>query len=214
MSSRSRRTTIVAFSVALAVVAVCLAGAWGEYLVSRSHVPAPSELQVVAGDFESCEVELNGQLGPMRLLQGAWGGPSTHILTLQGVNARFRTQVFDCGTGTDDTASVATRRGAITLNAQRHPVETAAGEAPLYNAYGLTVNGVLMRTPAEDLADHRRAHDVVAPLNIVGLLLLAVLLPGLLIGALRGHLWQDDEMAAAPRDSKNAVVSSENSVRE
>lgn len=208
MSSRSKTTT-VAVVVAVAVVAVCLTGVWGEYLVSRVHVPAPSELQVITGEFESCEVESNGLLGPMSLVHGDWGGPSTYILKLQRVNAQFRTHAFDCGIGIDDTASVAILPGAITLNAQRHPVETAPGAAPLFNAYGLTVNGVVMRTVSDDLADHRRAHDFIAPLNIVGLLLLALLLPGLLIGALRGQLWTDKETANAPRDSERPVASSE-----
>ncbi len=183
--------TAAMLGVAAVVAAICLVGARGEYAVITTDVAARSALHEVSGRLVSCSNESAGLSGIQRLLHGAWGGAPTYLLTLDGINGAFRTHAFGCGNwqgSSDADAPIVTVRFLTTVN------PAAVDESvPIFNAYGLTADGHEMQSAQDDLDEQRRYHDYLGPLNLLGLVLLALVLPALIIAHATQRLWRDSD---------------------
>ena len=177
--------------VAAVVAATCLVGVRGEYAVVTTDAAARSDLHEVSGRLLSCRNESAGLSGIQRLLHGAWGGPPTYLLTLDGIDGAYRTHAFGCGSwqgAGDADAPVMTVKFLTT--------ENPAGvdeSVPIFNAYGLVADGHEMRSAQVDLDEQRRRHDYLGPLNLLGLVLLTLVLPALIIAHATQRLWRDSD---------------------
>lgn len=166
------QSRIAALSLAAAVLVVCLFFAWSEFRVATNVVPRADSLVVVEGDLETCLYDGRGLLEPFQKLHGGWRGGPDYVLTVKGVAGQFRTPVFECGVS--DTSPGPHR---IAFSVDGHFSEPGPHDASPRNTYGYTVDGVVHRSADEDLRLHGRAHDLLSPVNTVGLGLLALIVP-------------------------------------
>ena len=171
------RSSILPAVLATGGLGICAVYAWSEFRVATTRVPSTDALVKVEGVLETCVYDSDGLLEPVEKLHGGWSGGPSYVLTVRGLEGRFRTSVFQCGVSTATSAGSEPSPHLVSFAvAPAVPGATAGDAAPL-NAYGLAVDGVTFLSAETDLDRHRRAHDFVSPLNAAGLGLLAFVVP-------------------------------------
>jgi hypothetical protein len=166
------QSRITALSLAAAVLAACLFFAWSEFRVATNVVPRADALVKVEGDLETCVYDGRGLLEPFQKMHGGWRGGADYVLTVKGVPGQFRTPVFRCG-----VAEASPGPHWIAFAVDGNAAEPQSGDSAPRSTYGYTVNGVVHRNAEDDLQLHRRAHDLLSPINTAGLGLLALIVP-------------------------------------
>jgi hypothetical protein len=171
------RSMVWPLGVAGVALAASLVFAWSEYRIAATEVPATASLVTIEGDLESCTYDALSLLYPFRAIHGGWGGAHSYVFTIKGHDGQFRTSVYGCGKELESQAGPLPAAHRVSFSAVRRDSDSWSGEADPLHAYGFAVNGEVLRRVEDDLDLHRRAHDVVAPLNTAGFVLLACIAP-------------------------------------
>jgi hypothetical protein len=174
MGSQSRLLPLCVAGVALAA---SLAFAWSEYRIATADLPAPDTLVTIEGDLGSCSYDTLSLLDPSRTIYGGWGGGHSYLFTIKGQDRQFRTSVYGCGGDLQPQAASFPTARRVSFAVMRGDNASSPAEAELLLTYGFAVNGEVLRRVEDDLDLHRRAHDVVSPLNTAGFMLLACIAP-------------------------------------